>query len=487
LYADKNDIAKYEGTLFIRRFSSAYLYNNYVDGVQSGGRIEYVKLFSIIAIFILLIACINFMNLSTAKADGRMKEVGIKKVIGAPRRMLILQYMGESMLMSLLSIIVAIAIAFLLLPAFKQITGKDLSLSFNTGFVLSVVSIGIITGIVAGSYPAFYLSGFKPAVVLKGKLYASASESFIRKGLVVFQFAVSVVLIITVIIVYQQMKLVQTKNLGYNKDNIIGFSAEGKLKDHPETFLAEVKNIPGVVEASSMEGNLLGHAGHSGGGINWEGKDPNLRLEYFGISGDYDYMDLLGMKMSEGRTFSPKFGSDSSSVIFNESAIAAMGIKNPVGKIVSLWGKKKQIIGVVEDFHFESLYKKVGPAFLEYSTNNEAFLIKIKAANESETIAKLADFYKNFNQGLPFDYKFLDDDYQAMYSSEQRVAILSRYFATIAIIISCLGLFGLAAFTAQKRQKEIGIRKVVGASVNGIAVMLSKDFLKLVLIAILIA
>ena len=206
--------------------------------------------------------------------------------------------------MSFLSIVIAIILASLLLPAFREITGKELSLNLNPGFVLSVLSIAIITGIIAGSYPALYLSGFKPVLVLKGKLNASAGESWIRKGLVVFQFAISVILIVSVIVVYQQMKLVQTKNLGYNKDNIIRFSSEGKLNDNPETFLAEVKNIPGVVNASGMEGDLLGHAGHGGGGINWDGKDPNLGIEYYGVSGDYDFMELLGMKMAEGRSFS---------------------------------------------------------------------------------------------------------------------------------------------------------------------------------------
>ena len=478
---------KYEGTLFTRRFSDAYLYSNYVNGIQSGGRIEYVRLFSIIAIFILVIACINFMNLSTAKASGRMKEVGIRKVVGAPRRSLILQYMGESMLMSFLSIFIAVVLVSLFLPAFKQITGKELSLNLNLNFILSLLSIAVITGIIAGSYPALYLSGFKPVAVLKGKLKTSANESFIRKGLVVFQFAISVVLIISVLVVYKQMKLIQTTNLGYNKDNIIKFSADGKLHDNLETFITEIKKIPGIVTASAMNGNFSGQSSHSGGGIRWEGKDPGLGIEYYGVSGDYGFMEILDLKMAEGRTFSRQFGADSSSVIFNEAAIKAMGIKNPVGKTVSLWGKNKQIIGIAKDYHFESLYKKVGPAFIEYSPANETVLVKIKAGNQQETISRLEKFYKSFNQGLSFEYRFLDDDYQALYSSEQKVAVLSRYFATIAIIISCLGLFGLSAFTAQKRQKEIGIRKVVGASMSGIAVMLSKDFLKLVLIAILIA
>lgn len=487
LYAGNDEMKRFEGDVFLRRYSDAYLYNNYENGKQAGGRIEYVNLFSIIAIFILVIACINFMNLSTSKAVGRMKEVGIRKIIGAPRRLLIFQYISESILMSFLSIILATSLAWLMLPMFKEITGKELSIILNKEFIFSLISIAVITGVVAGSYPAFYLSGFKPILVLKGKLKATTSEVMVRKGLVVFQFTMSVVLIIAVMVVHQQMKLVQTKNLGYDKDNIVWFSGEGALTQRPEVFLEEVKNIPGVVNAASMKGNFMGRPNHSGGGIDWEGKSPNLKLQYYGVSGDYNYLDLLGLKITDGRSFSKKFGTDSLSVIFNESAIAAMGLENPVGKTVSLWGQKKQIIGVVEDFHFESLYKKVGPSFLEYSPKNESFLVKLKAGNESEAIEKLTRFYESFNQGLPLDYKFLDEDYQAMYASEQKVAVLSRYFAAIAIIISCLGLFGLSIFTTQKRVKEIGIRKVIGASVNNIILLMSKDFLKLILISILIA
>ena len=483
----KDDLDKWEGTLFARRYSDAYLYNNYVNGVQSGGRIEYVKLFSIIAVFILVIACINFMNLSTARASRRLKEVGIKKVMGANRRSLVIQYIGESMLMAFASLLVAIALAALLLTPFKEVTGKDFNLQFDAGFILSIIGITFITGLIAGSYPAFYLSGFKPVLVLKGKLNISSGESWIRKGLVVFQFAISVVLIVSVLVVYRQMKLIQTTNLGYNKDNIIHFSNTGKLSGNLSPFIAAVKNVPGVIYASDADGNFLGRAGHSGGGISWEGKDPNLGLQYYGVGVDYDFMEMMGLQMTEGRVFSRAYGSDSLNVIFNESAIAAMGLKNPVGKTVSLWGKKKQIIGVVKDYHFESLYKKVGPAFLECSQNNESILVKIEAGTEKETIARIEKLYKVYNEGLPLDYRFLDDDYQALYSSEQRVAVLSRYFAGIAIIISCLGLFGLAAFTAQRRQKEIGIRKVVGASAGNIAAILSTDFLKLILIALLIA
>ncbi|MGZ5133970.1 MAG: ABC transporter permease [Flavitalea sp.] len=477
---------KWEGIIFLQRYSAKYLYNRYENGKVAGGRIEYVRLFFIIGIFILVIACINFMNLATAKATRRIKEVGIKKVVGARRGALILQYMAESMLMAFLSLLIALLLVSLFVPQFSKITGKDINLDFNTDLVLPALAITLITGLIAGSYPALYLSGFKPVLVLKGKLNASAGESWMRKGLVVFQFAISVILIVSVLVVYKQTEFIQSKNLGYNKDNIIRFTSEGKLRQGLSTFLNEVKKIPGVVNASSMDGDMIGkHSG--GGGINWPGKLSGQGIEFAGLDVDYDLMETFGLVMAEGRRFSREFGSDSSNVIFNEAAIAAMGLKNPVGQTVEMWGRKKQIIGVVKNFHFESLYKKLGPFFFRYAEDNSNVLIKIKAGMESETLAKLEKFYKNYNMGLPFEYTFIDEDFQTLYASEQRVAVLSRYFAGIAILISCLGLFGLAAFTAQRRQKEIGIRKIVGATVSNVVVLLSKDFLKLVLIAVLIA
>ena len=485
LYAG-NDLVNYEGDLFTQRYSERYLYNNFVNGKQAGGRIEYVKLFSIIAIFILIIACINFMNLSTAKASRRMKEVGIKKVVGASRASLIFQYISESLLMALLSLIIALFFVVLLLPAFKEITGKDISFSFNVNLIVSLIVITLVTGFIAGSYPAFYLSGFKPVSILKGKLKTTLGESLIRKGLVVFQFSISVILIVAVIIVYQQMKLIQTTNLGYNKDNIIRFSNDGSLPKNYSAFLAELKNIPGVVNASDVDGDLMGNYAHAGGGIDWSGKDPNLHIEYYGNAADDDYFETMNLQIAEGRDFSPKFA-DSSSVIFNQSAIAAMELKDPVGKTVSLWGEKKQIIGIVKDYHFQSLYNKIGPAFFTFSNANPATVVKIKAGTEQQTIAHIKSLYSRYNSGLDFNYSFLDEDYNKLYESEQRVALLSKYFAGITIVISCLGLFGLAAFTAQKRQKEIGIRKVIGASVSNVVAMLSKDFLLLVSLALLIA
>ena len=485
-YPGDKYLLQWEGDIFAQKYSERYLHNNYVNGLVSGGKIEYVKLFSIIAIFILVIACINFMNLSTAKASRRLKEVGIRKVVGASKGSLILQYIGESMLMAFASLILALFLAEMLLPAFREISGKDLKVQMNANLIGSAILIAIITGLFAGSYPAFYLSHFKPVSILKGKLTTSSGESWIRKGLVVFQFTISVVLIVSVLVVYDQMKLIQTTNLGYNKNNIIRFPNDGDLKKNTGPFLAEVKKLPGVINATCESGDFFGQASHGGSGIDWEGKDPSLGIEYYGNDVGDDFFTIMGLHMAEGRPFSRDFA-DSSSVIFNETAIKAMGLKNPIGKTVSLWGKKNQIVGVVKDYHFKSLYDKISPAFLVYNPNADQTLVKIRGGAEPETLADIKRLFSAFNSGLGFSYTFLDDDYRKLYASEQRVAVLSRYFAAIAVVISCLGLFGLAAFTAQKRQKEIGIRKVIGASVSDVVTMLSKDFLVLVCLALVIA
>ena len=486
----KNDQLKYllpwEGEIFAQRYSERYLHNHYENGVPTGGRIQYVKLFLIIAIFVLIIACINFMNLSTAKASRRIKEVGIRKVVGADRNSLIFQYITESMLMAFISLAIGLLLADLCIPVFREITGKSLSLQLNAEIVSVALFIALLTGLLAGSYPAFYLSGFNPIAVLKGKLNTTSGESWIRKGLVVFQFSISVVLIISVMIVYQQMKLIHTRNLGYDKTNVISFSNEGGfMKDLSPLFIS-IRKLPGVINVSDASGNFFGSASHGGSGINWDGKDPNLGIEYYGNSVGPDFFETMGLQMAAGRPFSQNFN-DSSSVVFNQAAILAMGIKDPIGKMVTLWGQKKQIVGVVKDYHFQSMYKKISPAFLTFSQNNENILVKINSANQAQTISTISKLFAQYYHGLEFNFSFLDEEYNALYASEENVAILSRYFAGITILISCLGLFGLSAFTAQRRQKEIGIRKVIGASISNIAIMLSTDFLKLILVALLIA
>jgi ABC-type antimicrobial peptide transport system permease subunit len=467
-------------TLFIKPYSDNYLYGKYENGIPSGGRIGYVKLFSLIALFILMIACINFMNLSTAKASKRIKEVGIKKAIGAKRSILIFQYLSESMLMSFLSLLMAIVLVEFLLPQFNEITGKQLAVHFDTNLILAVLGITLFTGFAAGSYPALYLSGFSPALVLKGKFNSSLGEVWARKGLVVFQFTLSVIFIVSVLVIYKQIELIQTKNLGYDKDNVLYFETDGWITDHVETFLSEVKQIPGIVNASSMMGDMIGESNGTPGTVSHNGKVITMN----GTAVNYDVLETLGIEMKEGRTFSRDFGSDTLQVIYNEAAIEAMGIRDPVGKIID----GSEIVGVAKNFHFQSLHEKVKPFCFRLEPHYAmTIMVKVKRGKEVEIVNKLRKLYKMVNPGFGFDFKFLDQTYQEKYAAEKRVAILSRYFAGMAIVISCLGLFSLAAFSAERRHKEIGIRKVLGSSEIGIVYLLSADFTKMVMVSIFIA
>ena len=475
-------------TIFAKPYSENYLYGKYENGKPVGGRITYVTLFSAIAIFIVIIACINFMNLATAKASRRIKEVGIKKAMGAPRKTLVVQYLGESLMMALLSMAVAILIVDLLLPRFNAITGKQLGLFLTGELGITLLVITLFTGVVSGVYPAFYLSRFNPALVLKGKFNVPSGEQWARKGLVIFQFTLSIIFIVSVGVIYRQMEYVQEKHLGLEKDNVIYFKLEGNAPVKLETFLAGLKNIPGVVHASSMWGSVVGHTSFTTGAFEWKGMDPDriIQFEHLGIH--YDMIELLGIEMVAGRSFSRDFPSDTAAIIFNETAIDVMGLQDPVGEKFKLWGNGYTIIGVTKDFHFKSLHEKVQPFFFRITPDDVMkAMVKLEAGKEKEPLAAVEQYYKQFNPGYPFDYSFLDSEYQAQYAAEQRVATLSRYFAGLAIVISCLGLFGLAAFTAERRLKEIGIRKVMGSSVMGIVYLLSGDFNKVVFTAILLA
>lgn len=476
-------------TPFLKKYSEIYLYGKYENGKLTGGRITYVKLFSMIAVFILIIACINFMNLSTAKASRRIKDVGIKKAIGAARISLINQYLGESLLISSLAMMVAILIVDVLMSPFNAVTGKTLSLILNLDMILMLSLIVLIAGILAGSYPALYLSGFRTAAVLKGKLSTSLGEVWARKGLVVFQFALSVILIVAVFVVYKQLEFIQTKDLGYQRDNVLYFRCEGITNDFAgqETMLSEIKNIPGVVNASSIGHDLSGH--NSGTyGIVWDGKDPEDHTEFENVTVNYDMMETLGIHMTAGRMFSRSSPGDTAKIIINESGIKFMGLKEPIGATIKLWGDDRQIIGIAKDFHYESLHENFKPAFFRLAPDDTyMIMVKIEGKDQDDTIAKLQSLYQRLNPGFTFDYKFLDERHRSLYIAERRVSILSRYFAGLAILISCLGLFGLASFTAERRLKEIGIRKVLGSSELGIIYLLSSDFTKTVFIAIMIS
>lgn len=478
-------------TLSLQKYVERYLNNTYENGVPAGGRIAYVRMFSIIAIFILLIACINFMNLSTARAARRGKELGVKKVAGASRRELIAQYLGESLLLTLAAMVLAFGLVLLLMPGFNAITGKQFGLPLNIGFILAMIALLLLTGLMAGSYPALYLSGFKPVNVLKGQLPHSVGEIFIRKGLVVFQFTLSVVFIVAVMVIYRQMELVRNMDLGYDRSHVVTFNnIQTPVPDHRPmgnpAFFNEIRNIPGVLKVGAFDGDMVGRTSGNTEKMTWEGKRPDQNILFYALDVDYDVMDLLGMEMAAGRGFNRQFN-DSASLIINQTAAAAMGMKDPLGKTFTVWGTTHHIIGVVRDFHYASLYEKIKPCIIRCRPGGWEMYAKLATGKEGAALAAIKQVYAKYKPGYPFNYSFLDKNYQALYMSEQRVSTLSRYFAGLAVIISCLGLLGLAAFTAQKRQKEIGIRKVIGASVSNLILLLSGDFFRLVVLAALIA
>ncbi len=475
-----------ETELFAFHYSDRYLHGRFENGKQSGGRIEYVQLFSIIAIFILLIACINFMNLSTARATRKAKEVGIKKSVGAQRYSLIFQFLSESMIVTALSVVFAFGLVWMALPQFNVITDKKINLSvLDPQLLLWAGVITIVTGLLSGSYPAFYLSGFRPASVLKGNVTGSLGELWARKGLVVFQFFLSVILIVSVLVIYRQIEYTQTKNLGYNKDHLIQLTIEGKLQESREAFLTEVRRVPGVASAASIGNQLLGRNNNTSG-LNWEGKDPETNILFENVAVNYGTIETLGIEMAEGRSYSEQYGSDTTKIIFNEAGIRAMGMENPVGKKIKLWGQYDlEIIGVVKDFHYQSLHEQVAPLFFRLSPRNTwTVMIRLEAGREKEALQGIQSIYTNLNPGFAFEYQWQDQEYGKLYAAEQRVASLSFSFATMAILISCLGLFGLATFTAERRTKEIGIRKAMGSTSVNIVMLLSADFTKMVLLSI---
>lgn len=475
-------------TLFLHHFKDLYLHGRFENGKQSGGRIEYVQLFSLIAIFVLIIACINFMNLSTAKASRRTKEVGIKKAVGARQGGLIGQYLSESLVISFISMLLALLLVWLFLPQFNEITNKQITMDLDWEFCLALFGILAFTGLLAGSYPALYLSGFNTVKILKGDVKGSLGELWARKGLVVFQFTLSIILIVSVMVIYQQIQYVQSKNLGYEKDNIIYFGIEGKVNEHRETFLSEIRNIPGVVNAASIAHNLIGRQNNTSG-LSWEGKNEQDRILFENMNVSHGFIETMKMEIVEGRDFSSAVASDSMKVIFNETAIKIMGLNDPIGQQINFWDEEDyEIVGVVKDFHFQSLHDEVKPLFFMLGANNTSnIMARLEAGKEKETIDRLNEFYTQYNPGFVLDFNFLDEQFQRQYSAEQRIATLSQYFAGFAILISCLGLFGLAAFTAERRIKEIGIRKALGSSVANIIMLLSRDFAQLVVLAIVIA
>lgn len=475
--------------LALQQFDQVYLHSNFKEGKIDGGRIEYVHLFSIVAVFILLIACINFMNLTTARSVKRAKEIGVRKAVGAVRSVLIKQFISESLLLTSIAVLFSLFIVTAVLPLFNQVTQKQIELPFqDIKFWAELLIITFITGIVSGSYPALFLSSFNPVKVLKGTLKLDSGTTLFRKGLVVFQFVLSVVLIIGTLIISRQISYIQSINLGFDRENMIYVPLEGNLVKKYEVLKQEALTMPGIQAVTQSTSQPI-QISTSTVGVDWDGKIPNTTISFNNIAVGYDFIKTMKLKMKEGRDFEKTFATDSSAYIVNEAAVKRFGYADPIGKSITMWGVKGKIIGVVKDFHFSSLHDQIKPLIIRFGENADYgfAVVRTMPGKTKEALASLETITKQLNPDFQFTYTFSDAAYDKLYNNEQIVSKLSDGFAFLAIFISCLGLLGLAMFTAEQRLKEIGIRKVLGASAGSLFALLSSEFLVLVVISLVIA
>ena len=483
-------LAKKKPALFLHPMDNWHLYSEYKNGVNTGGAIQYVWMFGIIGVFVLLLACINFMNLSTARSEKRAKEVGIRKTVGSLRKQLILQFFNESLLTVFFSFVLALTLAQLTLPFFNTVADKTMSIPWSSPlFWIMGIGFTLFTGLIAGSYPAFYLSSFKPVKVLKGTFKAGRFAAIPRKVLVVLQFTVSVTLIIGTIIVYRQIQFAKDRPVGYTREGIVTIPM---ITDNVHNHFTAVKDElvhAGVIVSMTESGSPTTGVWNSSSGFSWPKKDPNLSIDFGNVSVAWDYGKTVGWTIKEGRDFSKEFGSDSSAFIINEAAAHFMGLEKPIGETVTWFGTPFTVIGVVKNMVMNSPYDEVRPVI--YNLSNEAggvILAKINPnSSTKDALSNIEKVFKKFNPEQPFEYRFTDEEYAKKFGNEERIGKLAGFFAALAIAISCLGLFGLTSFVAEQRKKEIGVRKILGASVFNLWTLLSKDFVTLVLISFLVA
>ncbi len=482
-------------TMVLFPYKDMKLYGHFGYG-NPMGFIKYIYIFGAIALFILLIACINFMNLSTARSAKRAKEIGMRKVIGALRGSLIRQFFGESILLSFFALLFSIGIVALLLTPFNDITGKDISLSilFEPDLIFGLLAITLFTGIVSGFYPALFLSSFRPVKVLKGTVNKGSKGVAFRRVLVVLQFSISIFLILGTFVVFKQLDYMKNKELGFNKDQVMYLDLKGNLKEKYDVLKNVFKNVNGVITVTGSRDRPALYGSNSGG-IEWDGKEKDNEVLVGFSSIDYGYLDALGIKLKSGRDFSQEFTSDEVSIenetgnfLINEELEKLMGDGSAIGKRIKFMGVEGHVIGVMKNYHYSQLSKKIEPLALTlFKSGISNLILKISSDNISETMDNLKTAWSSVLNNYPFEFKFLDEDFDRMYRSEERMFDILKYFAIMAIIIACLGLFGLASFTAEQRTKEIGIRKVLGASEFNLTFLLCREFALLVLISNLIA
>ncbi|HZJ58861.1 MAG TPA: ABC transporter permease [Chitinophagaceae bacterium] len=474
---------------WLQPLTAIHLHSNYQVDLPGHGNIQYVNIFFVVALFILSVACINFMNLATARSARRAKEVGLRKVVGAGRKQLIGQFLGESMLISFVSLILATGIVWLLLPLFNDLAGKKLSIHLLDRRIITIlVTIALATGLISGSYPALFLSGFQPVKVLKGNVKTMGGNLIFRNGLVVVQFVVSIMLLAGTAIVYRQLNFIKSMNLGFDKSNLLYLPMAGEMWNKQQALKAELKQNP-LTSNYAITSDLPVDLASGTVNVHWEGKDPKSQVVFPTLMVDEGFFNVFQMKILSGRVFSPEFKSDSTNFIVNEKAVQVMGMKvsNAVGKSLSLWDNKGTIIGVVKNFNYKPIQQPIEPMILALNRWGGTAVIRTQPGKTEATIKALGKISADLNPGYPFSYGFLDQDLANQYKGEQRMGSLFNVFAVLAIFISCMGLYGLSAFMAEQRTKEIGVRKVLGASVFKVVYLLSTGFTKLILIAVVIA
>lgn len=472
----------------LQRLTDIHLHSKFLGDVTGHGSAQYVTIFSIIAIFILIVACINFMNLATARSARRSKEVGLRKAIGANRQQLIWQFLGEATFISVTSLIVAFGIVALVLPAFNSLAEKNISLNFfDWKIVLGMIGIALVTGLVSGSYPALFLSSFQPVKVLKGQSKSSGGNAIFRNVLVVTQFVISIALIIGTVVVFHQLHFIRNKNLGYDKENLVCMQLTGNLATNQQLVKETLLKDP-LTASSAIVTELPLNSNGATLSFGWDGKDPNFKPIFYQMGIDEQFINVFKAQLVSGRNFSKELKTDSSNFILNEKAVAAMGLvpKTAIGKRFELWGASGNIIGVVKDFNFKGMQSAIDPMILRVSYG-EWVVVKAKAGKTDATIKALERINSQLNPYYPFSFKFLDETLNNQYKGEQRMGSLFNIFAVVAIFISCLGLYGLSAFMAEQKNKEIGVRKVLGANFGNIIYLLSRNFTMLLFVAMLIA
>jgi len=473
----------------LQPLTAIHLHSDLQADLPGRGNIQYVHIFFVVAIFILMVACINFMNLATARSARRAREVGLRKVVGAGRGQLIGQFLGESMLIAFISLLIALGIVWLLLPVFNGIAGKTLSIHILDGKILAgLVGIALLTGLVSGSYPALFLSGFQPAKVLKGNMKTMGGNRIFRNSLVVLQFVVSIILLAGTALVYRQLNFIKNMNLGFEKSNLLYTGMTGELWSKQDALKAELKQNP-LTSDFAISGDLPVNLTNGTVSVEWQGKSPNTQIVFPNMDVNEDFFNVYQLKMVSGRAFSRDFKGDSSNYIINEKAAEVMGMNSSsaVGKPLTMWGNKGTIIGVVKNFNFKPVQLSIEPLIMRLNHWGGFITVRTKPGTTEAALKALEKITANLNPAYPFSYGFIDQELASQYKGEQQMGSLFNIFAGLAIFISCMGLYGLSAFMAEQRTKEIGVRKVLGASVANVVYMLSTSFTRLILVAVLIA